>query len=109
MSDKTIAGAETRKAVWNMPGPGGNLGVCAICGDTFLTEILFGTNVHIAGMDGLEKDFCLHEKCKPILDEVQVSKDWTKFPENGPLRKFFEEHKHMIRTDSEAGRDGDVG
>ena len=84
------------KQVWNMPGPGGNLGKCAVCGDTFLSEILFGEQVKVMGLEGLDKDFCLHLKCVPMIDKVQASGDWRDFPA-GPLREFFEKHASEVR------------
>ena len=72
----------------NMPGPGGSLGICALCGDTFLTEILLGTMVSIVSIKGMDIDVCLHKKCVDVLRKNGL--DWRTLP-NGPLRQAYEE------------------
>jgi len=75
---------------WGMPGIGGNLGKCAVCGDTFLTEILFGETVSQVVVEGISQQLSIHTaRCKPKLQEVMnAGGDWKLLPE-GPLREAF--------------------
>ena len=75
------------RRVANMPGPGGSLGMCALCGDTFLVEILLGTMVHRLEIVGMDKDVCLHEKCMKVLENN--GPDWRALPD-GPLRRAYD-------------------
>lgn len=70
-----------------MPGIGGSLGMCALCGDGFITEILLGKSVRTVGIDGMDKDVCLHDKCLKVLEAN--GPDWHTLPD-GPLRKAYE-------------------
>jgi hypothetical protein len=73
-------------AVANMPGIGGSLGMCAVCGETFMLEILLGTNVHTISVKGFDKDMCVHNKCLDVLEKNGA--DWQTLPE-GPLRRAY--------------------
>jgi hypothetical protein len=84
------------KSVSNMPGPGGSLGLCAVCGDTFMKEILLGENVKIMGLDGMDKDFCVHLACFGKLAKAISSHDWHDIPQ-GPLREAFEKADKAAR------------
>ena len=75
------------RSIANMPGPGGSLGMCALCGDTFMLEILMGKMVHTVSVDGFDKDVCLHDKCIKVLESN--GPDWQTLPE-GPLRRAYE-------------------
>ena len=77
----------TYRGIANMPGPGGSLGMCALCGDSFMAEILLGTMVQTVEIVGMDKDVCLHEKCLKVLSEN--GPDWHTLPE-GPLRRAYE-------------------
>jgi hypothetical protein len=77
----------THRGVANMPGPGGSLGLCALCGETFLAEILLGTHVSVLEVEGFNKDLCFHKKCVEVLK--QNGKDWRSLPD-GPLRRAYE-------------------
>ena len=77
------------KGISNMPGPGGSLGMCAVCGETFMLEIILGKTVQVMGLEGMDKDFCVHDKCKKSLAKAIDSHDWRDIPQ-GPLRKAFE-------------------
>jgi hypothetical protein len=74
------------RRIANMPGPGGSLGMCALCGDTFMAEILLGTNVQTVEIVGMDQDVCLHAKCLKVLE--QNGPDWRTLP-NGPLRRAY--------------------
>lgn len=71
------------RGIANMPGPGGSLGMCALCGDTFMFTMEMVQMVAIKGMD---KDVCLHEKCMKVLEAN--GSDWHTLPE-GPLRRAY--------------------
>lgn len=70
-----------------MPGPGGSQGMCALCGEGFLKEILLGERVRTVEIEGMDKDVCLHTKCLKVLKKN--GPDWRTLPD-GPLRKAYE-------------------
>ena len=74
------------KPIANMPGPGGSLGLCTLCGDTFLKEIVLGQEVQIVDVKGMDKDVCVHDKCLKVIEAN--GPDWRTLPE-GPLRKAY--------------------
>ena len=74
------------RRIANMPGPGGSIGMCALCGDTFLAEILMGKKVQTVEIVGMDKDVCLHDKCLKVLQKN--GSDWHTLPE-GPLRRAY--------------------
>lgn len=84
--------------VHGMPGPGGSLGQCAVCGDSFVRETLrslmgFGDGselVHTFRIDGITGDMCAHKLCLEKMEELASAGPfpWEKLPE-GPLRKVF--------------------
>lgn len=73
----------------SIPGIGGSLGECCVCGGTFLTEILLHQTVPMIEIEGLSRDVPVHTKC---VDTLQGVKDqggnWRLLPE-GPLRQEF--------------------
>lgn len=75
------------RAIANMPGPGGSPGMCALCGVGFLKEILLGELVCMVEIVGMDKDVCLHRKCRDVLE--QTGSDWHTLPD-GPLRRAYE-------------------
>lgn len=76
------------RGIANMPGPGGSIGMCAICGGSFLAEILMGTMVRTVEIVGMDKDVCLHDRCLEVLEAN--GPDWHNLPE-GPLRRAYEQ------------------
>jgi len=74
------------RGIANMPGPGGSLGLCALCGDTFMAEILLGKKVQTVEIEGMDKDVCLHAKCLTVLRKNGT--DWHTLPD-GPLRRAY--------------------
>lgn len=78
----------SHRGVANMPGPGGSLGMCAICGGTFLAEILLGKRVQMVEIVGMDKDVCVHDKCMTVLQTN--GPNWRNLPE-GPLRRAYQE------------------
>lgn len=74
------------RSVANMPGPGGSLGMCAVCGETFLAEIILGKRVQLVEVKGFDKDVCVHDKCMDVLK--RNGPEWRNLPE-GPLRRAY--------------------
>lgn len=75
------------KSIANMPGIGGSLGMCALCGGSFVAEVLLGREVQVIGVKGFDMDMCVHDKCADVLK--QNGSDWRTLPD-GPLRQAFE-------------------
>jgi hypothetical protein len=76
-----------------IPGPGGSLGMCAICGDTFLKEILLRGKVDCLGIEAFPNaNLPVHRKCGDLV--VSMQGPWKeireKFP-RGPMFDCFEE------------------
>lgn len=71
---------------YGKPGPGGNIGKCAVCGNTFLLEVLLGTKVYPFGVDGIERTLWAHEKCRDLI--LKLEGKWQSLP-TGPLREAF--------------------
>lgn len=76
------------RGIANMPGPGGSLGMCALCGNSFMAEILLGTTAQIVSIEGMDQDVCLHQTCAKVLKKN--GPDWHTLPD-GPLRRAYEE------------------
>lgn len=78
---------------FGMPGPGGSLGECAICGKPFLAEILLGKGVKSFTQDGIRQTLYAHDKC---LTQAEAITRWEDLPD-GPLRHVFAEHEAKSR------------
>lgn len=73
----------------SIPGIGGALGECCVCGGTFLTEILLNQTVQMIGIEGMSRDVPVHKKCVQTLQNVKDNGgDWRLLPD-GPLREEF--------------------
>jgi len=81
------------RRIANMPGPGGSIGMCALCGESFLKEILLGENVHTVEIEGMDKDVCLHARCLKVLE--RNGPDWRSLPD-GPLRHAYEKANERL-------------
>lgn len=76
---------------YSIPGIGGSLGECVVCGDNFLPEILLGQSIKMMSSESIEADLPVHFKCFDLVDAISKSdKDWHRLPE-GPLRRFYAE------------------
>ena len=75
---------------YGIPGVGGSLGKCAICGEDFLKEIIFGKTVQGFTCQGISQTMYCHKKCKKLVESCNG--DWRKLPD-GPLRQVFEENQ----------------
>jgi hypothetical protein len=75
-----------------IPGIGGSLGMCAVCGESFLAEIMMGQSVDSLKLGGVDKDLPVHTKCAEKV--IALQGPWKeirdKFPE-GPIKKAFDE------------------
>lgn len=81
------------KPIANMPGPGGSLGMCALCGNNFMLEILTGKMVQTIEVEGFDMAMCLHDKCMKMLE--QNGTDWRTLPE-GPMRRAYEKNASRL-------------
>lgn len=87
------------RGIANAPGVGGSLGMCGVCGKSFVVEVLLGLNVHTIEIDGFNADVCLHEKCLKIMEECRH--DWRTLPD-GPIRNAYEK-AHASRECNQCG------
>lgn len=74
------------------PGIGGSLGVCALCGDTFLIEVCLGgllpnKKVFSFTADGIADTMYAHETCAKQFVGKEI--DVLTLPEKSPLRRAF--------------------
>ena len=71
---------------FSVPGIGGSLGECIICGTSFAMEVMLGRFIHTISIDGFDCDVGMpvHDKCLTVLQENQ--NDWHGLPD-GPLRQ----------------------
>lgn len=74
---------------FGMPGIGGSLGQCALCGNNFVMEIILGKKVASFSVRGVEQTLFAHDKCLKEYD----GKDATDLPPESPLRQAYEEAK----------------
>lgn len=71
---------------FGMPGLGGSLGECALCGEPFITEIMLGQSVKSFRMGGVKSDLFGHDKC---LKEFE-GKTCLDLPAKSAIRKLYE-------------------
>ena len=69
-----------------MPGIGGSLGQCALCGGNFLFEILMGKTVKTITVDGCEQTLFAHKSC---IKRYSIS-EYKDLPLSSPLRQAYE-------------------
>lgn len=50
-----------------MPGPGGSLGTCAVCGGSFVMELLIGNSVKTFTVGFIEGELYAHGPCEDTL------------------------------------------
>ena len=71
------------RPTFSIPGPGGSMGKCALCGDTFLKEILLGETVAMLSCSWFPgQRLPMHQKCADIIENCHLA---TELPE-GPLK-----------------------
>ena len=81
----------------SIPGIGGSLGECVICGDSFVTEVLLGLACETVTLADFSRDndpesprgveIYLHERCLPALEAAR--EDWGLLPD-GPLKGAYQ-------------------
>lgn len=71
---------------FGMPGPGGSLGECALCGCPFAFEIMLGKTVQSFRVGGCEQELFGHDKCLKEFD----GKTMLDLPEASALRRAYE-------------------
>jgi len=74
---------------YGMPGPGGSLGECALCGKPFIAEILLGKRVKSFTTDGCNQTLYGHDDCMKKYEGV----DLLDLPPESALRKAFEKSR----------------
>lgn len=75
---------------FGMPGPGGSLGKCALCGETFAVEVLTGASVKSFTQAGSSTTFYGHDKC---LESAKSCKTLLDLPAASPLRQAYEKQE----------------
>ena len=84
-----------------MPGVGGSLGTCVICGDSFALQVLTGQSVQSLSLGWIEQTCYGHDKCISILQETIKTNpdDWAKqFPPESPIHKTYVEALELAGT-----------
>lgn len=71
---------------FGMPGPGGSLGQCALCGENFLAELILGKSVKAFSLGQNEQTLYGHDKCLIEYDGKQA----MELPAASPIRKKYE-------------------
>ena len=73
------------------PGVGESLGQCAVCGDSFLTEIVFHESVKTFSLTVSDQMLYAHKKCLSLIKKLsKQNKTLLDLPEKSPLRKAAE-------------------
>lgn len=76
-----------------MPGPGGSLGTCAICGKSFVVEVMLGRRVHAFSIAQVQGDLFCHDACKTKFGSCKSLLDW---PEASPVRRAVLAHNKQF-------------
>jgi hypothetical protein len=79
---------------FGMPGVGGSLGKCAVCGDTFLLAILTGNKVVPFQVGGIKQTLYAHPPCYEKVEKITDPKDLP----DGPLKDAFTEQPDTVNT-----------
>lgn len=77
---------------FGMPGTGGSLGKCALCGNTFLAEILLGKTVRSFTVGGYDQILYGHKDCVKKYGGKTVNV--SELPAESPLRQAHERTSH---------------
>ena len=81
--------------IHGMPGIGGSLGKCQVCGESFMLEVVTGDSVVTGSIPGIDGELCVHKKCVPILTS---GCEWTELPD-GPLKQVYADAHAEDRID----------
>lgn len=85
-----------------IPGVGGSLGSCAICGEAFVRECILGESVSGLRIGGFSESLPVHDKCADLVVNLQGS--WEEIRANfpkGPMYDCFEEEFQSGQTAKE--------
>jgi hypothetical protein len=82
---------------FGMPGPGGSLGECALCGKPFLTEILLGKRVKSFTVAGSSNSLFGHNDCLKTFQ----GKEFSDLPPESALRQAYERAEQKRSSDIE--------
>lgn len=87
----------TKLEHFGVPGIGGSLGKCAVCGKNFLTEILLGKAVPSFKIDTIDKILYGHNSCIKLLKRLESDEgliDARNLPD-GPIKEAFLKHQNQ--------------
>ena len=62
----------------SLPGIGGNLGECVLCGECFALELILGRDVSMIHISGFDQELPFHQKCAEKLEGLR-GKNWDAF------------------------------
>lgn len=89
---------------FGMPGPGGSLGTCAVCGMSFVVESLMGKNVKTFRVGFIDAELYAHDKCEDTIREAfsiamkspegdeQAAALRDALPEESPIRTSLDKY-----------------
>lgn len=83
-----------------------SLGKCVVCDGTFTIELITNSSIRTAAFDGIEGEFCVHDRCIPILEKAN-EEGWETLPE-GTLRRGYAEVDAKQQKAQEDSPDADT-
>jgi len=75
-------------SIYGVPGIGDSLGKCAVCGETFLLNLLTNEAIKTFNVEGIKQTLCAHKKCMKTLKRCS-GENWRNLPDNSPLKHVF--------------------
>ncbi len=82
------------------PGIHGSLGQCAVCGENFLTEIVFNESVDSFTIPQSDQTLYAHKDCLNRMEKMsEQNKTMLDLPEKSPLRKAAEKMQRKAQND----------
>lgn len=85
---------------FGIPGVGGSLGMCALCGECFAKEIMLGEDVRSFKQAGSDTTFYAHDKC---LEDSKGLKTLLDLPAASPLRLLYERQQEESEQSQRRG------
>ncbi len=73
---------------YGIPGIGGSLGKCAVCGECFAFEVLTGETIESFNMPQFSQTLYAHHHCAETLEKLRGG-DWHELPD-GPIKEAFQ-------------------
>lgn len=88
---------------YGIPGIGGSLGRCGVCGESFVSEILLAKNVSCVKLGGVQ--FAVHAPCLDVLiglcrDGKISAAEYEQLPEGSPIRDGMKRLCDELEPDS---------